>query len=488
MNNLAVKIPSVNNLTAEEIGRYYTEDSNRRIVTLDFLRGVAIWLMIFFHASTHLYDYTWFADNPENLYTLPVPLIVLLLLLIALGSWATFFILISAIVNSFSMSRRAIQGKNVRVAFHKQIFSGLGILFIGWITESFIGMQGYFGYAIRSGDWTNFYPIWNALFAMKALQIIGWSLIINSSIHFFLMRNGGYLFFARNLAVYAIIFLGIVVLTPFAHNWVDHLEWVIPEAIPVDTIDYFNPLWPDQYVQTHNASLRTFFLVWLMGDQLPLFPCLGASIIGSIIGMTLAKENPSKKILFWGAIIGSIMTIIGITLTILGYPFFPYGRPPIAGFLLQIGVQILVIMLLFRLVEFRGKAAKFAKNPIIKYFRLWSMVSLSIFCLQIYEMLAKWILTLIVSPFRSLNFLHHGIFSYYSFLWPMLAALFVIFCFDIFLRLWSKINFIASFEWFVIRFQSIATKEISPRLDVDLMMNRMNWINFEGEIIQDEMS
>ncbi|MHA2308431.1 MAG: heparan-alpha-glucosaminide N-acetyltransferase domain-containing protein, partial [Candidatus Heimdallarchaeaceae archaeon] len=50
-------------MTSTEIGRYYTEDSNRRIVTLDFLRGVAIWLMIFFHASTHLYDYSWFADN-----------------------------------------------------------------------------------------------------------------------------------------------------------------------------------------------------------------------------------------------------------------------------------------------------------------------------------------------------------------------------------------------------------------------------------------
>ncbi|MHA2256052.1 MAG: hypothetical protein ACXAAM_08275 [Candidatus Heimdallarchaeaceae archaeon] len=173
-------------MTSTEIGRYYTEDSNRRIVTLDFLRGVAIWLMIFFHASTHLYDYSWFADNPENLYTLPIPLIMLLLLLIALGSWATFFILISASVNSFSMTRRAVQGKDVRLSLYKQLFSGVGILFIGWFTESFIGMQGYLGYAIRDGDWTNLYPIWNALFVMKALQIIGWSLIINSVIHFLL--------------------------------------------------------------------------------------------------------------------------------------------------------------------------------------------------------------------------------------------------------------------------------------------------------------
>jgi hypothetical protein len=175
---------------------------------------------------------------------------------------------------------------------------------------------------------------------------------------------------------------------------------------------------------------------------------------------------------------GSIMFIIGVILIILGYPFFPYGRPPIAGFLLQMGAQLLVLMLLLRLIEFRGKAAKFAKNSIVKYFRLWSMVSLSIFCLQIYEMFAKWLLTLIVSPFRSLNFLKHGIFSYNSFLWPMLAALFVMLCFDILLRLWARINFIASFEWLVIRFQSIATKEVSPRLDVDLMMNRINWINF----------
>ena len=81
-------------------------------------------------------------------------------------------------------------------------------------------------------------------------------------------------------------------------------------------------------------------------------------------------------------------------------------------------------------------------------------------------------------PFRSIDFLEHGIFSYYSFLWPILASFFVIFCFDILLRLWSKINFIFSFEWFVIRFQSIPTKEVSPRLDVELMMHQIDWINF----------
>jgi uncharacterized membrane protein len=83
-------------LAETDIGRYYTEDSKRRIVSLDFMRGATIWMMIFFHASTHMYDYTWVADQFDNIYSFPVPVLIFLLVLIILGSWATFFILISA--------------------------------------------------------------------------------------------------------------------------------------------------------------------------------------------------------------------------------------------------------------------------------------------------------------------------------------------------------------------------------------------------------
>ncbi len=452
------------------------------------MRGAAIWMMIFFHASTHMYDYTWVADQFDNIYSFPIPVLIFLLVLIVLGSWATFFILVSASVNSFSMTKRALKGADIRISLYKQLFTGFGILFIGWLTESFIGMHGYLGYAIRDGDWTNLYPAWRALFVMKALQIIGWSTIINSIIHFFLMRKGGSQLYKRNLLIYCAVFLGIVIITPFAHQWVDQMNWLVPETLPIDSIDYFAKQWPDQYVQTHNASFQTFILVWLVGDQLPLFPCIGASFVGSIIGMSLAKENPSKKITKWGSLIGFAMVICGVIMLILGFKFLPTGRPSIASFFLQMGLQLIVTMLFFRFVEFRGRADKFARNPVVKYFRLWSMVSLSVFCLQIYEMFGRWLLTLIVSPFRSINFLQQGTFGNYSVHWPMLAALFVILCFDIVLRLWAKINFVVSFEWFVIRFQSIATKDISPRLDVDLMMNKINWINFNEGIEQNTSS
>lgn len=467
-------------MSSTKITRYYTEESTKRIVTLDFLRGAAIWMMVFFHASSHMYDYTWIADKFDNIYSFPIIVIIFLFVLLALGSWATFFILISASVNSFSMTKRASRGSDIKIGLYKQLFTGFGILFIGWLTESFTGMHGYLGYVIRDGDWTNFYPAWKALFVMKALQIIGWSIIINSIIHFLLMRNGGHKLYKRNLLIYCAIVLGILIITPFAHQWVDQMNWAVPESLPISNIDYFSKQWPGQYVQTNNPSFRTFVLVWLVGDQLPIFPCIGASFIGSIIGMSLAKENPTKKITLWGSIIGLAMLICGVILIVFGFPFLPTGRPSIASFLLQMGSQLLIIMLLLRLIEFRGRAKKFAKRRIIKYFRLWSMVSLSVFCLQIYEMFGRWLLTKIVSPFSSIDFLQHGTFSYYSIHWPMLAALFVILCFDILLRLWARINFVASFEWFVIRYQSLATKDISPRLDVDLMMNKIDWINFNS--------
>ena len=461
-----------------EISRYYTAESTRRIVTFDFLRGAAIWMMIFFHASTHMYDYNWVADEFDNIFSFPIPVLIFLFILIALGGWATLFVLISAAVNSFSMSKRASKGRDVKKVLYKQLYTGLGTLFIGWLTESFIGMHGYLGYAIRDGDWTNLYPAWKALFVMKALQIIGWSTIINSIIQFLLLRNGGHQLYRRNLIIYFFIIAGTIILTPFLHQWVDQMNWAIPDSIPINSIDYYSGKWPDQYVQTNNASFSTFILVWLAGDQLPLFPCIGAAFIGSVIGMTLAKDKPSKKMTRWGAIIGLVLFSIGVILIVFGASFLPTGRPSTASFLVQMGGQLMVVMLFLRLIEFRGKAHKFARNPVVKYFRLWSMVSLSIFCLQVYEMFGRWILTLIVSPFIPIDFAQQGTFGHFDIHWPMLAALFVILCFDILLRLWAKTNFIFSFEWFIIRLQSIATKDISPRLEVDLMMNKVNWINF----------
>ena len=37
----------------------------KRIASLDFLRGVAIFAVVFIHSFQYLYDYTWIIEDPS---------------------------------------------------------------------------------------------------------------------------------------------------------------------------------------------------------------------------------------------------------------------------------------------------------------------------------------------------------------------------------------------------------------------------------------
>ena len=63
-----------------------------------------------------------------------------------------------------------------------------------------------------------------------------------------------------------------------------------------------------------------------------------------------------------------------------------------------------------------------------------------------------------------------------------LMCFFIVFTFHLVVKLWSKVNFKFSFEWLIIRFSKLGSKrEISQRLNVDMMLNKTTWINYKRE-------
>ncbi len=120
----------------------------KRIVSLDFQRGLAIFMMVFFHSVQHLYDISW-ATNIENLFKMNFLIIISVILLAFFVGWAGYFLLISAIVNALAMSKRASKGHKPIQILTKQILTGVGVLFAGMLTEGLIGYYGYFGLALR---------------------------------------------------------------------------------------------------------------------------------------------------------------------------------------------------------------------------------------------------------------------------------------------------------------------------------------------------
>jgi len=58
-----------------------------RIASLDFQRGLAIWIMTFLHTFEHVYDYNWVKSDPERVFDLPKIVLVLGLIVGFFASW-----------------------------------------------------------------------------------------------------------------------------------------------------------------------------------------------------------------------------------------------------------------------------------------------------------------------------------------------------------------------------------------------------------------
>ena len=175
----------------------------KRIASLDFQRGLAIWMMVFLHVFNHMYDYSWIEIDTLFDGTAPTYLGIFFVLVAYLGGWAGYFILISGVVTAYTAVKAATkaEGKQASQLLLKHVLTGVGILFAGFITEGFC-YYGYFGRIIRSGGslfsaatWNNptaLSAIWRRVFLMEALQIIGWCEILNGVVLYVLLRGNGF--------------------------------------------------------------------------------------------------------------------------------------------------------------------------------------------------------------------------------------------------------------------------------------------------------
>ncbi len=460
----------------------------KRIASLDFQRGLAIWMMVFLHVFDHIWDFSSVGLN-DLFTTLNFGLSLVMVIMAFFGGFAGYFILISSVVNSLATTKSAIKRTPPGKLLFKRILTGVGILIAGRITETF-GYYGYFGRVLRSGDsilaastWTDPFALsffWRRIFMMEALQIIGWCQIITGVVAFFLVRNGGAKKLARNLIIYSGLAVVILVATPFMWNWIDNLNWSnLPSAglladWDLNNADLYHNAWPSEALQSENASFLAYLCVILTGDLYPIFPFLATSFIGSAWGLLLAKPKPSKKLPLYGGLVTLGIFVIGAVLNIiLGFDL-NFQRPPMQYFFLLLGAQFGIMILLLWLVEYRGKAQKFGNNIIVKYFRLWGTIALSVFSLQIWSLVPRAIL----NPIFNINLMNEKFPLKYGW-WVILFAVLTILCYDLLFWLWAQINFIFSFEWFIIKLGSLPTKSVSRRLNVKEILHGVEWMDYK---------
>jgi len=455
--------------------------SSERIVTLDFLRGLSILVMTFAHCFYHVYDYDWVVEDPTKLFEYPIIFVGLGLFVAFVGTWNTFFLLISITANTLVMFKKAAKGMDEKKLLYKQLLSGFLLYIFGSAIYSF-GYYGYFGQSIRGRNtWDTTYEIWSKFFQIHTLQTIAFSIMITAVVNYFLIRNEGYKKIKRNLIIYATLAVSILFATQFVQYWVDSMDWIIPTTFPSYMEIVQTPYWPNIHVQASNASFKAWFMAIIAGDVEPLFPCLSTAFVGAMIGIVVSEKKPSRKLPIIGFIGGLVSMGIGGLLIVLGLPYSIFNqRTALSTHLIQLGGQVITLVVILRLVEYRAKAYIFAKRRFVRYCRKWGMIALSIYGLEILDLLPKWTLNLVLGEKTGINFLL-GTLGYGKMTYALLVATYSIIWYDIVIRLWSRVNFKLSFEWVSIRLQGLITKSPSTRLDVDLILNKTKWQEFKEE-------
>ncbi|NHJ48654.1 MAG: hypothetical protein FK733_12790 [Asgard group archaeon] len=457
-------------MTQEIRNKPTKEKLTERIASLDFCRGLAIILMTFFHGFHHVFDPTWFIEDPTRILQYNPIFIVPVACLVYLGTWNSFFLLVSVVVNTLTMVRTARKGRDLKQVVFKNTITAIFLLIADFIIEKLL-YYGYFGNGIRNLSLGNSSAILNHPFSIHTLRLIAISLVLTSIVNYFLLRKGGHKKLIRNVIIYCVSAVAIIAATKYVHLWVDNISWIIPEG---------STGWASVGVYSASTFFKKWFAVLLGGQLEPLFPFLGTAFLGAMIGLIVAEPKPYKHFQPILGTAGLLAMITGGILIAFGFPFIFAGRPSMPVYFLQIGGQVGLLMSFFRGIEYKGKENFFANHWISRTFRRWAMIALSLYAMEILDVIPEMFWNIIVGQYTDHNFLRRT-FGPPQIGYALLVAIFSFIWYNGLVKVWAKLNFIFSFEWFLINIQGGFVKTTSNRLNEDIILNKTKWVTWADE-------
>jgi len=447
-----------------------TKEAPKRYASLDFARGIAIMLMLFVHVIHACLDIEYLMSDAV-LGTQPLAALMVPVFIPFIGGLAGFFLLISATSNMISMYRDLENGKTIRSVVFKQIFGGFLLLVFAMLCEGLIGYWGLVGDFFlnlnnpANTNWGLMMWRWNHF---ETIHSIAWCLIINGCLQGLLSLNERWKNKRNLIVTYGFMAIIIVAFTDTVWTGVGN---ILPGYPFADFPSGNGLMYPWIGTESFWEILRTPFLAVLASTIEPLFPYLAVSFIGSIIGIVLSKPKdeidksfPKKMLRIGGSMYGigvagifvtlflilkrngyDIVYTINFYLTIIYHRYWTPDNPMFNGvpqlawlaqFLAVTGMSIMLLMLLLRLVEFRGVSEKFANKT--KIVRRFGTIAFTNYNNQWLFFIMWEIVSLMVSRDH-----------YIPQLWAA-TALIIILTFGIFILLnwlWEKIGYIGSLEW-----------------------------------------
>ncbi|MHA1766310.1 MAG: hypothetical protein ACTSVK_08610 [Promethearchaeota archaeon] len=436
----------------------------KRFASVDFLRGIAIVMMIILHIISDTLDINTLTSN---LSVLPLIQILLLVVLPFLGGLAGFFLMVSSTGNMFSMQHQLAKGMGPKTLVLRQIMGGFLLLIVAMLSEAIIGYHGTVGeFFLHLNDPSKgIYnqALWRFLH-FETVNTIAWCIILNGIIHAILTKNGKWKNANYLIKSYFILAIVVLVFTPLMWFFADKMVPGYPYAKDPKTGIIL--LYAYLGKSSFSDVVIRFFLGPLAASWEPVFPYLAASFLGSIIGVYISQDPSEiktpflKKYMIVGLImfvIGAVGVILNVVLVIINsgldeglslYILISEHRywtilhgVPILGWFFQFlflnGFSICAILLIIRLVEFRGLSKKFAEKTV--FIRRMGFIAFTIYTAQyIYNLIFFIVSSIFSTPYTRLN-------------WggTILVIIFSLLVFYLITLGWEKIGYIGSLEWMI---------------------------------------
>ena len=257
----------------------------KRIYAFDFIRGIAVVLLIVLHTGLHEWTSSAAleAGSQES-----DPVINILVFFV---TQASVFHTIFGTVNGFMIYSRVSSGRNTP----KQLFLAgciMGICLILWnllFRLFFSADSGIVYFLIGTGEIHVPEPHW--LISSSTLLMLGLNSIIISGVLALLFKNTNHSKVKRNYWILGGLGVFVLVVTPFIRDWL---------APSVETM-----ISQGNYIP---AALLGVFVY----DNFPIFPYAGFALLGSILGIALARNESRGKLLLYAGIQGVMWFTIGM--------------------------------------------------------------------------------------------------------------------------------------------------------------------------------
>jgi peptidoglycan/LPS O-acetylase OafA/YrhL len=387
---------------------------NKRIESLDILRGMALMFIVLFHAS--IYN---FANINKIDFSNP-PIIVVLMSFMAL--WGGIFIIYSMVINTIMLIGRTQTTVSFKIFFYPIIAGFIYILF-HYILNIFLGRWSL-DFINNKPDLTAVasslrhmhltLPHLTKLFEGSSLSAIALNLIVLSFVLFLLLRNNGITKEKRNYLILGISGVSIMFLS----------------LIRVPVFHLFT-----QAIEMKKYFLATFFS-FTLANPYPLLPYLAYGFFGAMMGMMIYKRrNKLLKIIFIPS--GMFFLIYGLSgmmnfeKTISTPDYFWYFKT-------NFELGIFMLLLIFTVLFLEPKSGLLNKLSVLKWF---SRISLTIY---MFETAASEIFRIaLLQVWPSWNQTINGCLLFGS----MNIVLWIVILF-----FWAKINFKYSLEYYWVKF------------------------------------